>query len=293
MAIPNLSGKTCLITGATSGIGLEAAVDIARAGAQVVITARDEAKGRKVVEEIKQRSGAAKIDLLLCDFTSQESTRHLAAEFLAKYPALHILINNAGTVYATRELTKEGIEKTFAVNHLGYFLLTNLLLERIVASAPARIVNVASAGHHQGTMNFDDLNFDHDYAIMKGYARSKLGNVLFTNELARRLAGKHVIVNSLHPGAVSTNIWSHAQWWLQPVLAIMKLFFVTPHEGSETITYLATSPEVEGVSGQYFVKCKQARTSRLSRDEAVAKKLWDVSAKLTGLPAQVELQRAG
>ncbi len=283
MDLPALTGKICLVTGATSGIGLETAVNLAKAGALVAITARDEAKGRKCVEEIKGRSGAARVDLLLCDFTSQESTRKLASQVLANYPALHILVNNAGTVYAQRELTTEGIEKTFAVNHLGYFLLTNLLLERIVASAPSRIVNVASTGHHQGTMDFDDLNFERGYSTLKAYGRSKLANVLFTSELARRLEGKNVLVNCLHPGVVATNIWSHASFWAQPFLAIAKLFFVTPAQGAETITYLAASPEIEGQSGGYYVQCKPARTSRLARDEAVAKRLWDVSLKLTGL----------
>jgi len=283
VAIPNLSGKVCLVTGATSGIGLETAVELARAGALVAITARDEAKGRKVVEEIRARSGAPRVDLLLCDFTSQPATRALAAQVLASYPQLHVLVNNAGTVYAQRELTAEGIEKTFAVNHLGYFLLTNLLLERLIASAPSRIVNVASEGHQRGTMEFADLNFETGYSIMNAYCRSKLGNVLFTHELARRLEGKNVLVNSLHPGAVSTNIWGHAQWWAQPVLALAKLFFVTPAQGAETIVHLAASPDLEGKSGGYYINCKPAKASRLARDEGVARRLWDVSAQLTGI----------
>ena len=283
MKLNDLSGKTCLVTGATSGIGLETAVALAKAGGLVVITARDEAKGRRVLEELKQRSGSQKLELLLGDFASQASTRQLAADFLAKYPALHVLVNNAGTTYAKRELSPEGIEKTFAVNHLGYFLLTNLLLERIVASAPARIVNVASTGHLRGTMDFDDLNFERGYGQFAAYARSKLGNVLFTNELSRRLTGKSISVNSLHPGGVATNIWSHVAGWAQPLLAVAKLFFRSPAKGAETMVYLAASPEVEGKSGGYYVDCKPAKTSALARDEAVAKKLWDVSAKLTGL----------
>jgi NAD(P)-dependent dehydrogenase (short-subunit alcohol dehydrogenase family) len=193
-------------------------------------------------------------------------------------------VNNAGTVYAKRELTEDGIEKTFAVNHLGYFLFTNLLLDRLIESAPARIVNVSSVGHKRATLDFDDLSFERGgYTTMRGYARSKLGNVLFTKELARRLAGKGVTVNTLHPGAVATNIWSHAPAMARPILSLMKLFFLTPKQGSETITWLAASPEVEGVTGKYFVSCKEEAPSSLSQDEAIARKLWDVSARLTGM----------
>jgi NAD(P)-dependent dehydrogenase (short-subunit alcohol dehydrogenase family) len=284
MQIPRLDGRTILITGGTSGIGMEAAVDLATAGAQVVVTGRDRAKGERVVQEIRTRSGSTKVDLLVGNFESQKATRELAAEFLAKYPKLHVLINNAGTVYARRELTEDGIEKTFAVNHLGYFLFTNLLLDRIIESAPARIVNVSSVGHKRGTLDFEDLSFERSgYTTMKGYTRSKLGNVLFTTELARRLAGKGVTVNTLHPGAVATNIWSHAPAFARPVLALLKLFFLTPKQGSETITWLAASPAVEGVTGKYFVSCQEATPSALSQDEGIARKLWDVSARLTGM----------
>jgi NAD(P)-dependent dehydrogenase (short-subunit alcohol dehydrogenase family) len=283
MTTPNLQGKTCLITGGTSGIGLEAAVDIAAMGAQVVVTGRNRAKAEVAVADIKRRSGSPNIDLLIGDFESQKSTRALAAHVLEKYPAIHILVNNAGTVFPNRELTEDGIEKTFAVNHLGYFLFTELLINRIIASAPARIVNVSSAGHLRATMDFDDLGFERGYSIMKAYGRSKLGNVLFTVELSKRLAGKNVTVNSLHPGGVATNIWSKAPWYARPILAIAQLFMLSPHDGSKTITYLATSPEVEGVTAKYFIDCKPAKTSRLARDEALAARLWDVSARLVKL----------
>lgn len=284
MKIPRLDGKTILITGGTSGIGMESAIDLAAAGAQVVVTGRNRAKGERVIQEIRSRSGSEKVELLVGDFESQKATRQLAADFLTRYPKLHVLVNNAGTVYAQRELTEDGIEKTFAVNHLGSFLFTNLLLDRILESAPARIVNVSSVGHKRATLDFDDLSFGRGgYTTMKGYNRSKLGNVLFTKELARRLAGKGVTVNALHPGAVATNIWSHAPAAARPILALMKLFFLTPKQGSETITWLAASPDVEGMTGKYFVSCKEAVPSALSEDAGIARKLWDVSAQLTGM----------
>ena len=285
MSIPSQNGKIALVTGATAGIGLETAVALAKAGAQVVITGRDENRTRKALEEIRKRSGSQLVDYMLCDFESQAETRRLAAEFLEKYPALHILVNNAGTVYPKRELTADGIEKTFAVNHLGYFLLTNLLLDRVIASAPARIVVVASTGHLNGTMDLDDLGFERGgYSVMTSYSRSKLGNVLFTNELARRLAGKNVTINSLHPGAVATNIWSHAPWFTRPIFALAKrLVFVSIEEGADTMIWLATAAEVEGVTGKYFYKRKPRRTNPLADDTSLAKKLWDASAKLTKL----------
>jgi NAD(P)-dependent dehydrogenase (short-subunit alcohol dehydrogenase family) len=284
MIVPNLEGKTILITGGTSGIGMESAVDLAGAGAQVVVTCRERGKGDLALQEIRRRSGSTKVDLLVGNFESQESTRELAAEFLAKYPKLHVLVNNAGTAFVKRELTEDDIEKTFAVNHLAPFLLTNLLLDRLVESAPARIVTVSSVEHFNATLDLDDLSFEKGgYQATKAYARSKLGNILFTKELARRLAGKNVTANTLHPGAVATNIWRYAPAYVKPLLAIIKPFLLTPRQGSETSTYLASSPEVEGVTGKYFVKCKERRSSPLSNDESVARKLWDVSARLTRL----------
>lgn len=285
MSLPSQNGKIALVTGATAGIGMETAIELAAAGAQVVITGREDTRCRRALEEIKKRSGSTKVDYMLCDFESQAETRRLAAEFLEKYPALHILVNNAGTVYPSRELTADRIEKTFAVNHLGYFLLTNLLLDRVIASAPARIVCVASTGHLRGTMDFDDLGFERGgYSIMGAYSRSKLGNVMFVNELARRLAGKNVVVNSLHPGAVATNIWSHAQWWARPILSLAKrLVFVSIKEGADTMVWLATAPEAAEVTGKYFYKRKPRSINPLAEDAALNAKLWDVSAKLTGL----------
>jgi NAD(P)-dependent dehydrogenase (short-subunit alcohol dehydrogenase family) len=183
-----------------------------------------------------------------------------------------------------RVVTEDGLEQTFAVNHLGYFLLTHLLLDLVEKSAPARIVNVASVGHRQGDLDFDNLQYEKGgYWIMKAYGRSKLGNVLFTAELARRLAGKGVTVNCLHPGAVATSIWGHAPAYARPFLAIAKLFMVSPAEGAARILYLATSDDVKDVSGEYFERDRRVEPARRARDVGLARKLWDVSARLTGL----------
>ncbi len=280
-----LTGKTALVTGATSGIGLEAAVVLAQQGAKVVMVGRDPQRTAAALAEIQRRSGSGDVSSLLCDFSSQASIRALAAAFRAQHARLEILLNNAGMVNPKRELTVDGIESTFATNHLGYFLLTLLLLDLVVASAPARIVNVASVGHRSGTIDFADLGFERGYSIMKAYSRSKLGNVLFTRELARRLEGKGVTVNSVHPGGVATNIWNKAPRWAQPVLSVVKsLFMISAAEGGATLTFLAASPEVEGKTGLYFEKNKPVAPAPRALDDALAAKLWDESARLVKLP---------
>jgi NAD(P)-dependent dehydrogenase (short-subunit alcohol dehydrogenase family) len=282
----SMSRKTVLVTGATSGIGLEAAVILAGGGAEVVMIGRDPAKTAAALADVKLRSGSTAVESLLCDFSSQTSIRKLAADFRAGHRRLHVLVNNAGTVNVRRTLTVDGIESTFAVNHLGYFLLTNLLLDLIVASAPARIVNVSSVGHYRGTLDFDDLGFERGYQIMKAYSRSKLGNVLFTHTLAEKLQGTGVTVNALHPGGVATNIWSGAPGWTKPILAVAKrLFMITPAEGARTITYLASSPDVEGKTGLYFEKNRPKVPSKLAQDDALADRLWAASARLVKLEA--------
>lgn len=279
-----LSGKTVLITGASSGIGLEAAVKLARLGAQVAMVARDPAKGEAALAEVKTRSASQAVSLLLCDFASQAAIRALASDYRARYERLDVLVNNAGSVSYRRETTVDGLERTFAVNHLGYFLLTHLLLDVLEKSAPASVVNVTSTGHRQGDMDFDNLQFEQGgYRIMKAYCRSKLGNVLFTTELARRLAGKGVTVNCVHPGSVATKIWSRAPWFARPILAVAKRFMLTPEQGGDTIVYLATSPELEGQTGGYYEGDRRVDPARLARDPALARKLWDVSAKLVKL----------
>jgi NAD(P)-dependent dehydrogenase (short-subunit alcohol dehydrogenase family) len=279
-----LDGKTALITGATSGIGLEASVQLAARGARVVMVGRDPAKGARMVEEVQRRSGSNDVALLLCDFAVQADIRRLAADYLAAEPRLDILINNAGSVSDRRRVTADGLEQTFAVNHLGYFLLTNLLLDRLIASAPSRVVNVASVGHKHGDLDFDNLQYEHGgYSIMKAYGRSKLANVLFTAELARRLEGKGVTVNCLHPGAVATAIWSRAPWYARPILAVAKKLMVTPEEGGARVVHLAASEEVAGRSGGYYEKNRLVTPAPRAQDVALAKQLWDVSARLVQL----------
>lgn len=287
---PDLAGKTILVTGATNGIGLEAAVAFARSGARVVITGRDPARIDAALAAIRQRSGSHDIEGLQADFASQAAVRRLADGVLASCPRIDVLVNNAGSVNPARTLTDDGIETTFAVNHLGPFLLTNLLRDRIVASAPARIVNVASVAHTRGTLDFDDLNFDHGYRIMRAYSRSKLANMLFTRELAKRLAGTGVTVNALHPGTVATGIWGHgapdAGWkrvLYSAVFVPVRSFMLTPERGAQTIVYLAASPEVAGKTGLYFEKNQPKQPAPLALDDDLASRLWNTSAAMTGL----------
>jgi len=284
--------KTVVITGATNGIGLEAAVALARDGARVVMVGRNPEKTAAAVADVRKRSGSDAVESLLCDFSSQESIRKLAVDLRARCARIDVLVNNAGTVHARRTLTAERIESTFAVNHLGYFLLTNLLTELLVKSAPARVVNVASVAHYRGTLDFDDLGFERGYQVMKAYARSKLANVLFTRELARRLSGTGVTVNALHPGTVATGIWSAAPGWLRPVLAIAKLFMVSPGEGARRIVYLASSPEVAATTGSYFEEDRAKKPARLAEDDALAARLWSESARMVGLTAAAARQPA-
>jgi NAD(P)-dependent dehydrogenase (short-subunit alcohol dehydrogenase family) len=279
-----MTGKTVLITGASSGIGLEASVQIARMGANVVMLVRDERKGDAALEDVARRSGSTRVSLITCDLSSFAAIRESAARLVVRLPRLDVLVNNAGTVSPERRTTVDGLEQTFAVNHLAGFLLTNLLLELLEKSESARVVTVSSVAHRNGELDFDNLQYEHGgYSTMKAYSRSKLANVLFSNELARRLPGTRVTSNSLHPGAVATNIWSHAAWYAQPVLAIAKLFMSSAEDGARAIVYLATSPEVAEQTGGYYEKNRLVPPSPLSRDALLAARLWDVSRELTSL----------
>ena len=280
----DVRGKNVLVTGATSGIGLEASVELARRGARVVLVGRDPGRTEAALKDVKARSGSAEVSYLLCDFSSQADIRRLAGSVLASHDRLDVLVNNAGAVNKTRRLTVDGIEATFAVNHLGYFLLTNLLTGLLVRSAPARVVSVASAAHRQGTLDFDDLGYERGYSILRAYARSKLANVLFAAELSRRLAGTGVTSNCLHPGTVATNIWSGAPTWAKPILQfLLRPFFLSAEAGGATIVQLAADPGLEGVTGKYFERGKAVAPAPLGRDEGLARRLWDVSAGLVGL----------
>ena len=280
----DLTGKVVLITGATSGIGLEASVALARLGGRVVMVGRDPGRTAAKVDEVRTRSRSSTVESLLCDVSSQSQVRALAAVFSAKYDRIDVLINNAGTVYTRRTMTEDNLEATFAVNYLSAFLLTNLLLDLLKKSAPARVVNVASNGHYGGTLDFDDLGFERGYQIMRAYSRSKLAEVLFTRELARRLSGTGVTANCVHPGAVATKIWDRAPVFTRPIFAVAKrVAMISPAAGAETIVYLATSAEVAQQSGLYFEKNLPKSPSRLAQDDALAIRLWDESAKLTKL----------
>ncbi len=280
-----MNGRTCLITGATSGIGRATAIELARRGATLVLVARDRGRGEDTVREIRERTDNREVTLMLADLSSQQSIRELAREFLATNRPLHVLLNNAGVVNLHRTLTVDGIETVFAVNHLGYFLLTNLLLDRLKQSAPARIVNVASEVHKIGALDFDDLQNERRFRSMRVYGQSKFANILFTYELARRLAGTNVTVNCLHPGAVATGLGKNNGAWAQVLVRILGTFFRTPEQGAATSIYLASSPAVAGVSGKYFMNGKERRSSKASYDDAAAKRLWDISAQMTGIGA--------
>jgi NAD(P)-dependent dehydrogenase (short-subunit alcohol dehydrogenase family) len=281
-----MDGKVCLITGATSGIGKATAMGLANMRASVVMVGRDRGRGEAALAEIKEGSANASVDLMLADLSSQEDIRRLADEFKEAYPRLDVLINNAGVIRSKRVTTTDGIEMTFAVNHLAYFLLTNLLLDVLKASAPSRIVNVSSGEQRNGTIDFDDLQGEKGYKTAKAYGQSKLANVLFTYELARRLEGTGVSANCLHPGAgVRTNLGSGVSGVFGFTVRALTPLMKSPEKGAETSIYLASSPEVEGLSGRYFVKKAEARSSDVSHDKRMARRLWEASAELTNLPA--------
>jgi NAD(P)-dependent dehydrogenase (short-subunit alcohol dehydrogenase family) len=278
-------GKTVVVTGGNSGIGLETAVALGQMGARVLITARSAARGEAALAKISDRIGTSgSAELVLFDLADLGSVRSGAEEILRRCPRLDVLVNNAGLVLSERSETVDGYESTFAINHLGPFLLTKLLLPRLIESAPSRIVNVASTAHIQARkgMPFDDLQSTQAYAGMRVYGVSKLANILFTNELARRLEGQGVTANSLHPGTVSTGYGADGdvKGLLAIGLKIGKPFFLSPKKGARTSVYLASSPAVAQVSGQYFAKCKPKNPRKQGRDAAGARRLWDVSESM-------------
>ncbi|MEZ4656225.1 MAG: SDR family oxidoreductase [Caldilineaceae bacterium] len=279
-----IQDKICLITGANVGIGKETALALAKMRAHVIMVCRSQPRGEAARADIIQQSGNAKVTLMLADLSVQADVRRLAAEIHHQYDALHVLVNNAGAYFPQRTVSADGLEMTFALNHLGYFLFTNLLLDLLQQSAPARIVNVSSAAHTHGRLDFDDLQMARRYSGFQAYARSKLANLLFTYELARRLAGTGVTVNAVHPGAVNTNIWSNVDGLLGQILRFAgRFYFLSAQAGAATPIYLAASPKVSGVTGQYFAKQKTVRSSPESYRTDVAIRLWDASAALTGL----------
>lgn len=271
-----MESPVCLVTGATSGIGRAAARQLAARGAKVIIVGRDPAKTQATQLAI----GAA--DCLLGDLSTKEGVAQVASAFRARYSRLDVLINCAGAIYGERTTTRDGLEMGFALNHLAYFQLTNLLLDLLLASAPARILNVTSGYHHLGRIHFDDLQLERRYSGTRSYGQSKLANVLFTYELARRLEGTGVTVNCMTPGAVATNFganWALNTWFFR----LFGRFFMTPEQAGQMLVYLVTAPELEGVTGQYFRKLRVGRSKAVSYNRELQIRLWQVSERLTGL----------
>jgi retinol dehydrogenase-12 len=280
----NMNGKICMVTGATSGIGEATSLELARMGASVVLVGRNPSRCEASIARIKQETGNSSVEYLVADLSSMAQVRRAAQQFQEKHRRLDVLVNNAGAAFLRRQVSVDGFEMTFALNHLNYFLLTLLLLDTLRASPPARIVNVASDSHRGQKLDFDDLQIQKGYSVMKAYGRSKLANVLFTYELARRINGTSVTVNALHPGRVATRIWEKGGP-LNPLISlVMRRFSIPVDQGAKTVIYLASSPEVEGLTGEYFTDCKVVRSDPASYDQATAKRLWDISLNLAGLP---------
>lgn len=280
-----MQGKTVLISGATNGIGQITAIELAKLGARVVIIGRSPTKTADTLKTIQTASGNPDVHSLIGDLSLMKDVRQVAASFLQQFDRLDVLVNNAGAIFNERQETAEGLETTFALNHLNYFLLTHLLLDRIKASAPARIVNVSSDAHTMGPLNVDDLQLTKGYGMQgfKAYSQSKLMNIMFTYELARRLAGTGVTVNALHPGFVTTGFGRNNKGLMSFAMNIVTLFALKPEDGAKTSIYLASSPEVEGITGQYFEKCKAKPSSPASYDEAAQARLWTISEAITGI----------
>lgn len=277
-----MQGKVCLVTGANSGLGKITARELAKMGATVIMVARSQARGEAALAEVQRASGSSAAHLMLADLSSMDATRQLAEQFKAQYNRLDVLVNNAGAIFKDRQVSVDGHEMTFALNHLSYFLLTNLLLDLLKASAPARIVNVSSAAHTGGKFNFDDLMLEEKYGSFAAYSQSKLANIMFTYELSQRLDGSGVTTNALHPGGVATGFGS-GQGIMSWIFKLIRPFLLSPEQGAETQIYLASSPEVESVTGKYFDKKKPIKSSEASYDTAAARRLWEVSEALTGL----------
>ncbi len=296
----SMHNKICLVTGAAAGIGAVTARALAQRGATVILVDRDAEKGEVTTGQIRQQTGNAAVEFMQTDLSSQEEIRQLARQFKSRHQRLDVLVNNAGALFSERRESVDGFEMTFALNYLAYFLLTNLLLDTLKASAPARIINTSSRAHARSQINFDDLQSRTNYVGIRAYEKSKLAIVLFTYELARRLEGTGVTVNALHPGVVATNfstrnpgiVGSLMRWMAKqyatdkgrsanPIARLLQTVLLSPEQGAQTGVYLATAPEVAGVTGKYFVKCKAVPSAPASYDSAAARRLWEISEELT------------
>ncbi len=276
----SMNGKTILITGATNGIGLVTARELARMGAQTVIVSRSAEKCALAVEQIKQETGNTEVEFIAADLSTRDGVQHTAHEFKKRHTRLDVLLNNAGALFFSRQVTADDIEMTFALNHLNYFHLTILLLDILKTSGPARIINVSSDAHVGAKMNFDDLQYEKNYRGLKAYAQSKLANILFTYELARKLQDTRVTANALHPGFISTGLAKNNGWIIKYGMALLAPFQRKPKQGAQTGIYLASSAEVEGISGKYFEESKSLPSDPASYNRASAERLWQVSLEM-------------
>ena len=275
-----MNGKVCLVTGATDGIGKVSARVLAELGAKVIIVGRNPEKSAFVLAELRSISGNENIDLLMADLAVMQEVRDLAEQVISRYDRLDVLLNNAGGYFTKHEITSDGLEMTFALNHMSYFLLTNKLMELLKYSAPARIVNVSSDAHYGVDIEFENLNGEQEYKAWKAYQKSKLANVLFTYELLKKVPG-NITVNCLHPGFVATNFGHNNGGFFGPVLKIaQRISAIDPEEGAKTSIFLCSAPEVKGVSGKYFYKCQPKTSSRESRNMDTGKRLWQISSDI-------------
>jgi NAD(P)-dependent dehydrogenase (short-subunit alcohol dehydrogenase family) len=280
-----MDGKLCMVTGATAGIGYCTALEIARTGASVIIIGRNKTKCTLAVNSLRQESGSNLVDYLEADLSSQADIHTLTSKFYERHDHLDVLVNNAGGFFFQRKLSVDGIEMTFALNHLAYFLLTYLLSDALKASPSARVINVSSGSHLHQHLDFNDLQLSRFYNPIKAYGRSKLANILFTYELSRRLKETHVTVNALTPGMVATDMWNLGVQWLAPLIdPLMKRLAQSPLEGAQTSVFLATSPDVEGVTGKYFANLHPVNSDPKTYDEMTAQQLWEKSLELVSIP---------
>jgi NAD(P)-dependent dehydrogenase (short-subunit alcohol dehydrogenase family) len=275
-----MQGKMVVITGGTSGIGQVAAERLAAMGARIVLVARSQSRGEATLSRLREIAPGVKHSIYYGDLSQLAELRRVGGEIAAAEPRIDVLINNAGAVFSPRQVTEDGLERTFATNHLSYFVLTQLLREQLGATGAARVVNTSSHAHYRAKIDFDDLQMQNKYSPIRAYGVSKLCNILFTRGLARRLAGTGITANSLHPGFVKTRIGDDGTGFVAALFRVMKTFAITPEKGAETIVYLASSDDVAKTSGFYFYKCKPVEPSKLAQDDAAAERLWEYTDRL-------------
>lgn len=281
-----MQGKTVVVTGATSGIGEVAAIRLAAMGARIVMVARSKSRGEATLARLNEQAPGLAHKAFYADLSQLADMKRVAEEIAASEPRIDVLINNAGALFAQRQVTSDGFELTFALDHLSYFVLTAGLRERLLGSAPARIINTSSDAHKAARLDINDLQSVKKYSGIQAYARAKLANILFTRELARRLTGTGVTANALHPGVVATRFGHESGGIIGSFLKLLQRFAISPEKGAETIVYLASSPDVANVNGEYFYKCKPAVPTRAARDDRLAAELWRKSVELTGVDWQ-------